>query len=282
MLLMTQTEEDIRDVLDEHKLFLESSGTTVTPKLGMPIPESLHHCLDQNISNLFQPEEQVGYKDRDGNFILARVIYPVVAEQGDSCSSEGPTCMRYKICASEDDEKGIEVSALDLCKIPQAMARKILATTEEGSKVVSKPNPEEGKRWLKQAEVEFRALKVLLKEVQTQPKFSCTVCFMAHQVAERALKGGILMKCGSNLPIHHLFDLLHELQEKDPLFAQDQDLRKCVTALSSYYLSTRYPDHYPSSTTGKTPSDHYSLKDAQQAKEKAETILEMMKTLVNS
>ena len=273
MLLMTQTEEDIHDVLDEHKLSLESSETTVTPKLGMSIPESLHHCLDQNISNLFQPEEQVGYKDREGNFIFARVIYPVVAEQGGSCSSEDPACMRYKICASEDDEEGIEVSALDLCKIPQAMAGKVLVPAEEGSKVVSKPNPEEGKRWLKQAEVEFRALKVLLKEVQTQPEFSCTVCFMAHQVAERALKGGILMKCGSNLPIHHLFDLLHELQEKDPL------LRKCVTTLSSYYLSTRYPDHHPSSTT---PSDHYSPKDAQQAKENAETILNMMKTLVNS
>ena len=287
MLLMTQTAEDIRVVLDEHKLFLDSAESSVTPKLGMPIPESQHHCLDQNISNLFDPKEQVGYKDREGNFIFARVIHPVVAEHGGSCSSEDPTCMRYKICASEDDEEGIEVSALDLCKIPQekiTMAGKILAPAEEESEVVRKPNPEEGKRWVKQAEVEFRALKVLLKEVPTQPKLSCTVCFMAHQVAERALKGGILMKCGSNLPTHSLLDLVHELelQEKDPLFAQDQDLHKCVTTLSSYYLSTRYPDQHPSSSTGKIPSDHYSPEDAQQAKEKAETILGMMKTLVNS
>ena len=284
MLLMTQTAEDIRVVLDEHKLFLDSAESSVTPKLGMPIPESQHHCLDQNISNLFGPKEQVGYKDREGNFIFAQVIHPVVAEDGGSCSSEDPTCMRYKICASEDDEEGIEVSALDLCKIPQekrAMAGKILAPAEEESKVVRKPNPEEGKRWVKQAEVEFIALKVLLKEVPTQPELSCTVCFMAHQVAERALKGGMYGKCGFYLITHYLPPLVQELKKKDPPLRDQDLLDECATKLDKYYLSTRYPDQHPSSI-GNTPSDHYSPEDAQQAKEKAETILDMMKTLVNS
>ena len=273
MLLMTHTAEDIHDVLDEQKLFLDSA---VTPKLGMLIPESWHQCLDQDISNVFDRKEQVGYKDEEGNLIFAQVIHPVVAEDGGSCSSEDPTCMRYKICASENDEEGIEVSALDLCKIPQekrAMTGKILALTEEESK----PNPEEGKRWVKQAEVEFRALKVLLKEVSSQPDLSCTVCFMAHQVAEKALKGGIHGKCGSfYFTRHELSPLVDELQKH----LTDQDLiNKCVTTLDSYYLDTRYPDRHP---RGIIPADHYSPEEAQQAKEKAETILDMMKTLINS
>ena len=274
MLLMTQTAEEIHDVLDEQKLFLDSA---VTPKLGMLIPESWHHCLGQDISNVFEPKEQVGYEDEKGNLIFAQVIHPVVAEHGGSCSSEDPTCMRYKICASEDDEEGMEVSALDLCKIPQekrAMTGKILALTKEESKVVRKPNPEEGKRWVKQAEVEFRALKVLLKEVQTQPDLSCTVCFMAHQVAERALKGGMYGKCGFYYATHDLHPLVNELKITDQNL-----LDECATTLDGYYQNTRYPDRHPSSNI---PSDHYSPQDAQQAKKKAETILDLMKTLVNS
>ena len=282
MLLMTQTAEDIHDVLDEHKLSLESAGTTVTPKLGMPIPESLHHFLDQSISNLFHPKEQVGYKDREGNLIFAQVIHLVVAEDGGSCSSEDPTCMRYKICASEDDEETIEVSALDLCKITQekrTMGREVLAPTEEENKVVRKPNPEEGKRWVKQAEVEFIALEVLLKEVSTQSKVSCTVCFMAHQVAEKALKGGMCGKCGFYLMTHYLPPLVQELKKNDPPLTDQDLLDECATTLDKYYQSTRYPDRHPSST-GNIPADHYSPEDAQQAKEKAESILDMMKTLV--
>ena len=224
----------------------------------------------------------MGYKDQEGNLIFAQVIHPVVAKQGGSCSIEDPTCMRYKICANEDDEEGIEVSALNLCKITQekrAMAREVLAPAKEESD--RKPNPEEGKRWLKQAEVEFRALEVLLKEVPTQPEFSCTVCFMAHQVAEKALKGGMYGKCGFYLMTHYLPPLVKELTKKDPPLTDQDLLDECATTLDKYYQSTRYPDHHPSST-GKIPADHYLPKDAQQAKEDAETILDMMKTLVKS
>ena len=274
MLLMTHTAEDIHDVLDEQKLFLDSA---VTPKLGMLIPESWHQCLGQDISNLFDRKEQVGYKDEEGNLILAQVIHPVVAEDGGSCSSEDPTCMRYKICASENDEEGIEVSALDLCKISQEKRAVTGEIIKEESKVVRKPNPEEGKRWVKQAEVEFRALKVLLKEVQTQPDLSCTVCFMAHQVAERALKGGMYGKCGFYYATHDLYILVNELKITDQNL-----LDECATTLDGYYQNTRYPDRHPSSSMGNIPSDNYSPQDAQQAKKKAETILDLMKTLVNS
>jgi len=101
---------------------------------------------------------------------------------------------------------------------------------------------------------------------------------MAHEVAEKALKGGMYAKCGlgeKSLKSHNLTPLAYALQAKERF--STQGLAGCTIPLESYYLDTRFPNRYPSSTT--IPSDHYSLQDAQQAKENAENILEMMKAL---
>jgi len=114
ILLNCQTTEDIHEVLDKEALFLDIADAkfdaNVTPKLGKPIPESWHHRLDQDINNLFHPEEWVGFEDRENQFVFAQVIHPVLKGVGARIH------MRYKIYVSEDDKEGKEVSALKLYK----------------------------------------------------------------------------------------------------------------------------------------------------------------------
>ena len=118
-LLSAQTAEDIQDALDDEKLSVDSAefNANITPKLGKSIPESWHHRLDQDINNLFYPQEWVGYEDREDHFIFLQIIHPVVEDDDANSQDVGVRIrMRYKIYVSEDDEEGIEVSALDLYK----------------------------------------------------------------------------------------------------------------------------------------------------------------------
>ena len=104
---------------------------------------------------------------------------------------------------------------------------------------------------------------------------------MAHEVAEKALKGGMYATCGlgeMSLKSHNLTPLAYALQAEEPF--STQGLAGCTIPLENYYLDTRFPNRYPDGTT--IPSDHYSPQDAQEAKENAEKILDMMKELVSS
>ena len=444
MLLSAQTAEDIQDALDDEKLSVDSAefNANITPKLGKPIPESWHHRLDQDINNLFYPQEWVGYEDREDHFIFVQIIHPVVEDDDANSQDVGVRIrMRYKIYVSEDDEEGIEVSALDLYKflrgkraekcegetkalvpykgktdddwprreareetdlksikqqlcnelreiwkLPQSEKTKAIRRlylkwhpdknpgrpelAEEVFKFLLKqiqrleqglpledpdepatdgipsqrpfdsrgsqwssyfrtwnytahqhsrsresehhyrargggggggwgsssgpthtqfpfdedfgpqPDQQEGERWVKQAVVDFGALMILLNRTPTSQNVSASVCFMAHEVAEKALKGGMYAKCGlgeKSLKSHNLTPLAYALQAKEP--SSTQGLAGYTTPLEDYYLDTRFPNRYPGSAT--IPADHYSPEDAQEAKENAENILDMMKTLVN-
>ena len=444
-LLMAQTPQQVNSVLYKRGVKFERQDiqfeTDITPRLGKPIPESWHHRLDQDIDNLFHPQEWVGYEDREDHFIFVQVIHPVVEDGANSQDVEVRIQMIYKIYVSEDDEEGIEVSALDLYKflrgkkagkhagenkalvpyeggtddswtrreareetdlksikqqicnelreiwkLPSAEKTKairrlylkwhpdkdpdrpILAEEvfkfllrqiqrlEQGLPLEDPDEPathgipsqmpfgsftsewssyfrrwdrtayqhsrsregenhyrargggggwegggdsgpthtqfpfdedfgpqtdqQEGERWVKQAEVDFRTLMKLLNQVSTSHEVSASVCFMAHEVAEKALKGGMYTKCGlgeKSLKSHNLTPLAYALQAKE--LSSTQGLAGYTIPLEDYYLDTRFPNRYPGSTT--IPSDHYSPEDAQQAKENAENILDMMKALVN-
>ena len=451
-LLRVQTPHQLQFVLSREGINFESEDVhfeaDVTPKLGKPIPESWHHRLDQDINNLFHPEEWVGYEDREGYFVFAQVMHPVMNDDGVSSHDMGTHIeMKYKIYTSEDDEEGKEVSALDLykflrgtkagvreetskvlvpyegetdgsqprheandevdlksikkqlCKelreiwkLPESEKTKAIRRLylkwhpdknpdrpelaeevfkflksqierlEQGLPLVDpddepttggpyphaqtqfhsqwnsyftawdhtahqhsryresehqfrarggggggreggggggvgggftraqfpfdeeigpQPDPEEGKRWVKQAEVDFRTLVMLLDRTPTSHEVSASVCFMAHEVAEKALKGGMYAKCGlgdKSLKSHKLTPLAYALQAEEPF--STQGLAGCTIPLEDHYLDTRFPNRHPDGTT--IPSDHYSPQDAQRAKENAESILDMMRQLVNS
>ena len=50
--------------------------------------------------------------------------------------------------------------------------------------------------WIAQAESDLEALNTLLKVVDRAGRVCCQVCFLAHEVAEKALKAGKYVVCG--------------------------------------------------------------------------------------
>ncbi len=140
--------------------------------------------------------------------------------------------------------------------------------------------PEEGKRWLRQAEHDHAALCVLCGAGSRDA--SAHICFMAHQVAEKALKGGMYALCGlgeRSLQSYKLTPLAYALEGASPAL-RNADLAQLVKPLESYYLNARYPNRHPRYTI---PSDlHVHTPEmARQAKEAADLTLDLIKNVVN-
>ena len=143
---------------------------------------------------------------------------------------------------------------------------------------VRRRNPEEGKRWVKQAEVEFATLCGVHATLDV-PKRYGHVCFLAHQVAEKALKGGVYALCG--MDGHGLFD--HELARHayalvDARPDMKMELVQHANHLDGrkYFLNTRYPNRWSSGA----PADHYDERDAEEAKKHAECVLSTVKLMM--
>ena len=132
----------------------------------------------------------------------------------------------------------------------------------------------EGKRWIRQAEIDFKALNTLSKKAKTNNNISGNVCFMAHEVAEKALKGAMYATYGlrdASLKSHKLEPLAQALESKA------SGLAALSATLEPYYLETRFPSSwaFPS-----IPADHFSLPLAEEAREKARDILEIVNNIV--
>ena len=139
--------------------------------------------------------------------------------------------------------------------------------------------PAEAKRWMRQANGDFKAVCTLFDQTSTFPELSGHVCFMAHQVAEKALKGGMYAVCGltqNSLMRHNLTSLAYTLESEKR--ALRDELAKNTIPLESHYLDTRYPNRY--AAVSITPLDRYTPQQAQEAKAQAKAILDMMNPLV--
>ena len=141
--------------------------------------------------------------------------------------------------------------------------------------------PEEGKRWVYQASTEFEILKVIYKQAAQCSGFGY-VCFLAHQVAEKALKGCVYSLCGMdgrsiNDHDHNLSRHAYALQTTMP--EQTKGLAQHCITLESYYLDTRYPNRWPDCLD--TPSEHYSQDTARQAQDNAKAVLDIVKTMMH-
>ena len=79
-------------------------------KLGKQVPEELVNRSDNEINNIFRPQEWVAYEVSEEYFIWAIVLYST----GTQSESELP---KYTIVIENGDENGIEVSIVDLYKI---------------------------------------------------------------------------------------------------------------------------------------------------------------------
>ena len=393
------------------------------PKLGDTIPESWHFILDQDLYNIFFPQEWVGYEKSEERVVFAQVLFCVNPEN----EAEGPlnpSNLKYKIILREEDEIGIEVSSLrlykfmrikrepelskekslecvpfegevsesivqnldeikkeirreirDIFKLPQAERKRLirrlflkwhpdknlsnpviaeeafkflkqeLERQEHGSEfswqryshawnatahshkyhyehyynprspsgaggggggtgtrggsstgffggggsrsrgssstgffgggAFTPPKQEaEGKRWITQAEIDFKALDTLLKKAKTNDNLSGSVCFMAHVVAEKALKGAMYATYGlrdASLKSHKLEPLAQALESKA------SGLAALSAILEPYYLETQFPNSWPFPSI---PADHFSLPLAEEARKKARDILEIVNNIV--
>ena len=144
------------------------------------------------------------------------------------------------------------------------------------------PNPEEGRRWLKQAEANYKSLLHLHSGVWDRENLEMCgdVCFMAHQVAEKALKGAMYFLFGldnSLLWTHHLHGYASTLEREHP--CETVGLISHASSLESFYLKTRYPNMW---LLPKVPAENYEKVDADAAKHHAEAILEIVKKLIVS
>lgn len=92
-------------------------------------------------------------------------------------------------------------------------------------------------------------------------------CFKAHQAAEYALKA-LLMLVGEPLFTHDLLRLSRRASEvcgEQP----PEEVRECIYMLDKMYIPPRYPDAFPEGA----PWEHYTRREALEAKRCAAEVL---------
>ena len=135
----------------------------------------------------------------------------------------------------------------------------------------------EGKRWIRQAEMDFNTLDAIMINAKINHNLSGNVCFMAHEVAEKALKGAMYAIHGlrdASLKSHQLTPLACALESHTPKGVGLADLS---ATLEPYYLNTRFPNRWP---PPNIPAEQFSLSEAESAREKARDILEIVNNIM--
>ncbi len=117
---------------------------------------------------------------------------------------------------------------------------------------------EEGLRWLEQAEADLYSAKVLLEN-----NIYHTTCFIAQQVAEKALNAYLYASGEYIVTGHSVTSLCSWAIEYDQDFSILQD---DISLLDGYYIPTRYPNGLPDSIPAKV----YNKKTAEEAYKLAE------------
>ena len=138
-------------------------------------------------------------------------------------------------------------------------------------------DPQRAQVWWTQAKHDLTALQVLVREAATKVEVCAHACFMAHQVAEKALKAGMYQVIGlhpSVLRWHQLASHAGALEQEKP--SQTKGLRNLVQSLESFYLDTRFPNRY---TPDKVPSEQYSLEDAVLGEKTAKEVMRIVGSL---
>ena len=123
----------------------------------------------------------------------------------------------------------------------------------------------EGLRWLEQAEADREGGRLLFDGGSYH-----LACFVAQQVAEKALKA-FLYAQGEEFIIGHSVEVLCRwAAEFDADFSA---LRETVASLDGYYLPTRYPNSLPDSI----PARVYTRPAGVQALRLADQVLHMVR-----
>lgn len=142
---------------------------------------------------------------------------------------------------------------------------------------------EEAMRWLRQAECDFEAMETLKSTIGNKPGASCQVLFLAHEVAEKALKGGMYELTGLNpgsLTHHYLQCHARAIASERPHEAGS--IPDLISGLEKYYIHSRFPNApHP---LYKAPVDVYKLQPelAVSVAENVGEVLKIIQNIINS
>jgi HEPN domain-containing protein len=123
---------------------------------------------------------------------------------------------------------------------------------------------EEGRRWLEQAQEDLRWVKDLAERGGYH-----LACFLAQQVAEKALKAFLYARGAEVVLGHSVERLCLEASQADEGF---RDKKGSWAILDGYYVPTRYPNSVPDSI----PARVYTREAAAGAAVMAEEIVEFV------
>lgn len=122
----------------------------------------------------------------------------------------------------------------------------------------------EGRRWLEQAEADRRGAQLLFDGASYH-----LVCFVAQQVAEKALKVFIYAQ-GEEFVIGHSVEALCRWATE--FDADFEALREAAAPLDGYYIPTRYPNGLPDSI----PARVYTRRAAEETLFMADQVLHVV------
>ena len=121
------------------------------------------------------------------------------------------------------------------------------------------------KEWFDSANSDYRYAEVGLKEEYVFPQ----IAFLSQQIAEKFLKGFLLMNAIQPSRIHELPKLLDECIKLNP---ELEKLRDMCELLTGFYIDTRYPPDMP----------NYTKEDIQQAFIQAKLVKNTIEALLIS
>ena len=106
------TGDSIKKIFKKHYDILVQGDTmpSLTRKAGEKLPEDWHHRLDQDIAYSYKPREYVAYEDKEGQFIVARMVYQIKPVNEIELKRE------YRICIRESSRTFKDVNVLSLYK----------------------------------------------------------------------------------------------------------------------------------------------------------------------
>ncbi len=222
-----------------------------------------------NVSRLY-PTEWVGRKTTAAThtkFTFVQVAYKV------------KNLEEYRVFSKANDYEGEDVNSSDLiqlgaCRI-RACGDSAFPQSEPEFKQ-SEPNKDLGSAWMKQVDVDFKILKHLHLYKLELNEYA-TICFLAQQVAEKAMTAAIIFFIGDQVEnIYRKHDLIDGRWEHLSEFIGDiERLELHANVLNDYYLKTRYPNRWKN---GKIPADNYDIGAANKAFESACEIRRIIQT----
>lgn len=129
---------------------------------------------------------------------------------------------------------------------------------------------EEGHRWLRQAAEDLRWTRHLVEQGAYY-----LACFLAQQVAEKALKA-FLYAQGEEIVLGHSVErLCAEAASFEPAF---REWVRAWSLLDGYYVPARYPNALPDGI----PADVYTRQAAEEAVRLAGEVVERIASLLGS